>query len=408
MLILLAVVACQGGAGESRSPEAHGLLGAVPSDALAVGVFGRCDHALEQMLDSTSVLRSLDYGKLSRNRAVVALCDVGSVLPLVVLETGKAEPGEGLRAAADTLPQTAALAVQADSMKLFSAQVALSRHNALLLSPSPTIITVVKRHLAEGASILDAPYFDEVLETMGGSDAIAWRNRGAAKLFPLELCSIPRKQLAAFLKGAAEWTVANGDRLHTVQPQAEKYYCNFLGSNEDGQSKLGSSFPEGAELIIDLPIADLRQWRSSYETLMDARVELEAYNKRLAALKKSAGKNPLDWEKELDIQEVVYVAAPEYTLNMVRCGKGAKSDGVRPNPACGFVRALYGEPFAAADSCCVRDGKWLISGPRAVLDTLEFGTNRNWPGKGAAIVQGAGRRLTWTKENIILWQDSNR
>ena len=407
-LTLLAAAACQAVPGESQRAEAPELLRAVPSDALAVGVFGRCDNALGKMLDSTSVLRSLDYGKLARHRAAIALCDVGSIEPLLILETGKTEPGSGLRAATDTLPQTAALAAQADSMRLFSAQLALSRHNVLLLTPSATVLTVVQRHISSETSILDAPYFDGVMDVMGGSDAIAWRNGGAGKLFPLELCSITRKQLTAFIKNAAEWTVACGERLHTVQPQAEKYYCNFLNAAGDGQSKLGTAFPPEAELIIDMPIADCAGWRRAYETLMDARVELEAYNKTIQALKKSAGKSPLDWEKELNVQEVVYVATPEYSLNMVRCARSGKREGVQPNPSRGFVRALYGEPFSAADSCCIRSGKWIISGPRAVLDTLVLGSEKGWPAKAAAVVQVPGRKLTWTKDNIILWQDSNR
>lgn len=407
-LTLLAAVACQAVSGDAQRASAPEMLRAVPSDALCVGVFERCDNAMEQMLDSASVLRSLDYGKFGRHRAVVALCDVGSIAPLLIVETDKAEPGEGLRAATDTLPQTLSLAAQADSFKVFSAQLALSRHNILLLSPSATVLTVVHRHLSSETSILDAPYFDGVLEAMGTADAIAWRNSGAAKLFPLQLCSIPRKQLVAFIKGASEWTVAAGGKLHTVQPQAEKYYCNFLGVIEDGPSKLGSAFPGQAELVIDLPIADVPAWRRAYETLMDARVELEAYNKNIQALKKTSGKSPLDWEKELDVKEVVYVATSEYSLNMVRCGKSGKQDGVKKNPASGFVRALYGEPFNPADSCCIRSGKWIISGPRAVLDTLTLKTSKNWPATSVAAIQVPGRRLTWTKDNIILWQDSNR
>ena len=108
------------------------------------------------------------------------------------------------------------------------------------------------------------------------------------------------------------------------------------------------------------------------------------------------------------MQEVVYVATPEYSLNMVRCARSGKREGVQSNHAKGFVRALYGEPFSAADSCCIRSGKWIISGPRAVLDTLVLGSEKGWPAKAAAVVQVPGRKLTWTKDNIILWQDSNR
>lgn len=409
LIILAAACGRQGDKqGEGAVKEAPELLLAVPSDALAVGVFTRLDHALEQMLDPSDVLLELDYSKFARNRACIALCNVGSIVPLVIIETGRAHPGTGLRPAADTLAQTAALAARADSLRLSSAQLALPKHNVLLISPSATIITVVRRHLLSDSSILDAPYFDGVLEIIGGSDGIAWRNSGARRLLRFEACSIPRNQLVSFIKEATEWTVACDGKLRTVQPESERYFCNFLATCAEGESKLGSFFPDEAELVIDMPIADLKQWRASYETFMDARVELEAYNKRIQNLRKSSGKNPLDWEKELGIQEVAYAATPEYTLNLVRCADKGKSEGVLRNPAAGFVRALYGEPFNATDTCCIRKGKWIVSGPREVLDTLSFGKERNWPVKSVAVVQSENRRLTWTKENNILWQVSNR
>ena len=99
VLILLIAFSCaglhscaEGAAGVSQ--EAPELLKAVPSDALCVGLFGRLDHGMEQMIDSLSALRSLDYGKLSRSRAAIALCDIGSVCPLLIIEAGKAGADE--------------------------------------------------------------------------------------------------------------------------------------------------------------------------------------------------------------------------------------------------------------------------------------------------------------------------
>ena len=408
----LTLAACAGSHGEGPAAEAPEMLRAVPSDALSVGIFSRCENAMANMLDSTSVLCRLGYGKLARQKAVIAMCDVGSLEPLLIIETGKLRH-EGGVPVADTIPQAASLARQADSLRLSSAQLALDKHNILLISPSATVMTVVRRHLASESSILDAPDFDGVLEAVGGSDAIIWRNAGAAKLFNREICSIPRRKLIGFLKGATEWTVLCGDKLRTVQPQTERYLCNFLDAAGDGQSKLGSFFPPEPELLIDIPIADRQEWRRQYETMLDARVELEGYEKRIAALRKATGKSPLDWEKENDIQEVAYVATKDWTINMVRTAKAAKGSGkgrseVLPNPRTGFVAALYGEPFSSADSCFVRHGNWIVSGPRAVLDTLRPATVKGWPAKAAAVVQVPGQRLTWTKENKTLWQDSNR
>jgi len=417
-VLFLVAIGCSGSPEGGKFVESPELLKAVPSDALTVGIFGRCDHALERMLDSTSVLRQLDYGKFGRHKAAVAFCNIGSITPLLILETGIAsqdrssENAKGsLQAATDTLTQTRDIAKLADSLKLYTAQVALDKHNVLLISPSATVITVAERHLESESSILDAPYFDLVLEAMSSGDAIAWRNSGAAKLLSIDLAGIPRKQVAGFIKNAAEWTVGNGNKLKSIQPASAKYFCNFLEAAGEGQSKFARVCPSDAELIIDIPIGELKQWRQAYETMLDARVELESYKKKLQAINKSAGRNPLDWERENNIQEVVYVACKDYSINMVRTGKAVKSikeKQVGTNPACGFLNALYGYPFSDADSCVVRKGDWLISGRSSVLDSLALGNIKNWPAKACAIVQIPGERLTCNKDNITIWQDSNR
>ena len=393
LLALMAISCSQSASGGYH--DAPELLRAVPSDALCAGVFGRCDKALVHMTDSGSVLRQLDYGRLSRARAVVALCDVGSVEPLLVLEAG--------RHGSDTLAAASKLLALADSMRLYSELVALPEHDAVVVSPSPTVITVVRRHLASDASILDAPGFEEVPQVLGGSDGVFWRNREAAKLFNLPLCGVSQKAVSGFLRDATEWTVAVGDKLFPVQSQAERYYCNFMSSLADAPSRAGSMVPAGSELLVDIPVASLQEWRSGYETWLDARVVLEQYRKRLQVLRKSGGKDPLVWEKEADVKEVVYVSGPGYRINMVRTGARLSASGVAGNPYTGYINALYGDPFVAADSCVIHRGNWIISGERAVLDTLSFGTARSWPSKARVIVSTPERRLVWTKENIRIW-----
>lgn len=394
----LAAFSCAGG-GPAASGEAPELLKAVPSDALSVGVFGKLEKGLDSMVDSSSVLRSLDFGKLSRAHAVVAMCNVGTVAPLLVVEAGKCD--------GDTLASVPALLAQADSLRISSAFVALDTHNALLLSPSATVVTVAGRHLASETSILDAPYFDSVLEVLGSSDAIIYRNGGASKLFDFELCSVPRKALNAFIHDAAEWTVVSGSNVDCVQPQSGKYFCNFMESLGEGQSRLAEAWPSRADLVVSLPIADLAAFRKSYEAWRDARVELEQYQKRIKEFSKK-DKSPLDWEKELGIKEVAYVAAPGFRVNMIRTSKGPKGDEVVPNPHTGFIRALYGDLFNPADSCIVRRGEWLLSGDRAVLDTLTLGAVKpeGWPSRARLVLDTPSWHITSTKQNIKIWNSA--
>jgi hypothetical protein len=392
----LSAFSCAGGPSVA-SREAPELLRAVPSDALSVGVFSRLDKGLERMVDSASVLRSLDFGKLSRARTAVAMCYVGSLSPLLVVEAGRCD--------GDTLAPVHSLLAQADSLRISAAFVALETHNALLLSPSATVVTVAGRHIASESSILDAPDFQSVLDVLGGQDAVIYRNSGAAKLFGTELCSVSRKTLNAFMHDASEWTVVSGDKVDCVQPGSGRYFCNFLESLGDGQSRLAASWPSRSELVVDLPVEDLASFRKSYEAWRDARVELEQYQKRIQELSKKRGKSPLAWEKELGIKEIAYLAAPGFRVNMIRTSKGVKDEEVVPNPYTGFVSALYGNLFNPADSCIVRRGEWLLSGERAVLDTLTLGTVKpeNWPARARLVLDTDKTRIISTQQNIKVW-----
>ncbi len=380
--------------------EVPDLFHAVPSDALSVGVFGRCDNALGRMTDSTSVLRRLDYGKLSKAHSVIAVCNVGNLFPLLILEAGKQAP--------DTLEAAASLLALADSIGLASAHVSLEKHNAVLLSPSETVMTIALRHISSGASILDAPDFDKVTELLPGSDAVIYRNSGAPKTFDLEIAGLQRKTVTSFLKEAAEWTVVSGDDMWTVQPQLEKYYCNFIAGLEDGQSRLASVLPDDAELALDIPIAQFAKYRKAYETWRDARVELEAYKAGLASRKKAAGKSPLDWEKELDVREVALVVTPAGRYNLIRTAKASDAEGISSNPYTGFLNALYGRIFEAADSCCLNCGGWTVSGSRSALEQFVAGEEKikEWPVKAGVVVYTPHFCLTWSNDSFKIW-DSN-
>ena len=398
VLILLIVVASLGWqscaenapSAVQDSPE---LLKAVPSDALCVGVFSRLDRGMERMVDSASVLRNLDFGRLSRSHAAIAL---------LIIEAG--------RSGADTLDVVRNIMAMADSMKVWHALFELDTHNALLLSPSSTVITVAGRHVAAESSILDAPDFQQVVDVLSGADAVVLRNRGASRLLDLSFGQLNTKAVAGFIRDAAEWTVLCNGHLHPVVPDDARYFCNFMGALEEGTSKLSACFPEGADAIIDLPVSSIEQWRKAYENWLDARIALESYQKRMGTLAKASGKKPLNWEKEQGVKELACVMMQGGTLNMVRVSKSQNSDGVQKNPYTGFVRALYGAPFDSSDSLCLRCGAWLVSGgDRALLDSFRVSKKKpsDWPAAAKAVAWRPDGHISWTKDNIKIW-DSNR
>lgn len=394
-------VSCGGKSTGGSAPEPPELLRAVPSDALCVGLYNRLDKGLPQVLDSSDVLRTLDYGRLSHARSAIAVCDLGALSPLVIIEAGKHSP--------DTSAAVQSLMALADSTRLSKAYVTIGNHDVLIISQSETMMTVVRRHLSSESSLLDAPDFDRVLENLPGGDVLICRNSGIPKVFARRFTPSFGARALPFMRDASEWTIFAGDRIIPVQPEAERYFCNFCASLPEAPSRLSQVLPDSVTFVLDIPIASAGQYRRSYEGWLDARVSLEAYQRRLAALRKSAGINPSAWEDGVDIKEAAVVEKDGVRLNMLRTAGSSKQDGVAVNPYTGFARALYGEDFNPADSCMIRRGNWIISGPRAALENYQPATEktRSWPSRARIALQTPQMRVVWTNDNIKLW-DSNR
>lgn len=400
-LNLTILLASCGNEAPGASQEAPELLKAVPSDAQSIGIFGRLDHAMDRLIDSTSILNRIDYGKLGRARAVIATCDLGALAPVVIVEAG--------RASEDTVSAALPVLSQADTLGIPHSHITIGNHNALVLTPSETALKIVSRHLASETSILDAPDFDKVVSILPSGDALVYRNRGAAKLFGGMFSGSLGAVAVSFVRDAAEWMVEADGTLQTVQPDAEKYYGNFCSSLQEAPVKLQSVLPSGALFCIDIPIASTLEYRHAYEVWLDARVALEDYNRRLGSFSRIAGKDPRTWEQEAGVREAAVVTLPEGRLNLLRVKDKSTSDGIVPNPRTGFARALYGEVFAPADSCMILSGNWILSGSREVLESYEpAAAAAGWPTKAKVIAGNDARLYIWNKDNRIKIWDSNR
>ena len=395
----LLAVSCGGNPGDVSAPQVPELLTAVPSDVLCVGLYGRLDRGMDKMLPPESILNRLSFGKLSHARTAIALCDIGSLSELLIIDAGKH--------AGDTSAAVHFLLAQADSFRLAKAFVPLQSRDALILCPSETVMTVVERHLLAETSLLDAPDFDKVLEVLPAGDALICRNSGLPKLLKDRVTPSLGKRVIPFLREASEWIVYSDGKIVTVQPDAERYFCNFCASLPEAQSRLGAIMQDSTSFVLDLPLADVQHFRRAYEGWIDACVVLEPYQRRMESLRKSSGTNPLAWEKA--VKEVAVVEKDGVRLNLMRVQSSSKQNGVAVNPYTGFLNALYGEDFNPADSCMIRRGNWVISGPRAALENYQpaMDKNRSWPSRARIAVQTPQVRIAWTNENIRIW-DSNR
>ena len=420
LLLALPLLLCCGNPGrktdapvqEKRIPE---LLAAVPSDALGVICFDRCAEGL-RLYDSTSVLQKLDLSDFKNARMALSLCYNGSLVPVLALDTHRAE--------ADSAAALKALTEQAASLKVFShyfePDPAAGRQGMLILSPSEAQITAVRRHVTQHTSILDAPYFRQALSAAGGDDFVIYRNSGAERLAPKGWMQefFPRRELTGFLRQLADWTVltpaADGFSVQPVQGPADSYFANILSLLPFSDSRLGAVLPDSVRFALALPVSN-PAFREAFERWQDASVKMTRYRRTLDALRKESGKDPLKWEKEIDVRELALVQDGEgRAVVLVRPGKAVADRPAGENPWRGFIPTLYGSAFTLADDSCeaARDGWYVYGSPadvQAWLDAKRPETASKWPGKGCRfIIYEPERTLAWGKKGLRLTWNTNQ
>lgn len=412
ILAAAAICACGSKKGEpvpeSELPE---LMQTVPSDALAVLDFSRCDKGMDMQLDSTTAINRLDLKEFRSSRITISYVFMGKLVPVLAIEAG--------RASADTSEAVRSLIRQADTLgisSMFLPQgVPGGRHSIVLLTTSQAAIPSVDRHLESHSSIVEAPGFSDAYRISGGKpDFIYLRNSGVDKTLPRTFLSryISPRLTARFLQGAADWMVINaGDgadklEMSTVDNGSYSQYVNLLADLEPAESRLASVLPQDTEFVIDLPIGD--GFRGHYEDYLDACRMLESYNAGIAELRKNAGISPVDWEKSNGIKEVAIVHWNNRKVVLYRPAKGSRSEEIVKNPYAGFPALLYGGVFELDnDLYCGNCGKWVVTGSEpdvtAFLQTSNYLQASDWPQKNCKFaVLGPGMMFSWSKDKLML------
>lgn len=420
LVLPLLLSACGGNGGhtdkplsERRIPE---LIAAVPSDALAVLCFDHCAEGLAYY-DSTSVLHQLDLSAFKNASMALSLCYNGSLVPVLALDAGRTEAADSASAVSGLLEQAASLRLKAEYVR---PDPEAKRRGFVVITPSNAQLTAVRRHLTEYTSILDAPGFRQALAAATSGQFIIFRHSGADRLVPKDWLKdfFPRRDLTEFLQKAADWTVlspeADGFSVTPVSNTSDTFCASFLEGLPSADSKLGAVLPDTVRLALALPV-QLSQTREAFEHYQDASVRLTRYHKQLDALKKASGKDPLKWEKELDIRELALVHFDGGAVTLVRPARAVQDREPGENPWRGFIPALYGSAFALADdSVCAALGGWYIYGSEASVQAFLEASRlqepaAKWPLKACRFaLQINDKTLAWDKKGIKLTWHSNQ
>lgn len=421
LFVLPLAFACGGGARktdaplpERRIPE---LIASVPSDALAVMCYDRCAEGMA-LYDSASVLHRLDLSAFKNARMALSLCYAGSLMPVLALDAGRSQAADSASAVSGLLAQAAALKLHADYIRPDSEA---KRRGFVVISPSRALLQAVRRHLSEYTSVLDAPGFRAALAAAASDDFIIFRGSGAEKLVPRGWMQdyFPRRELTGFLQSVADWTVltpeSGGFSVTPVCDASDTYYANILASLPFSDSRLGALLPADVRFALALPVSQ-PALREAVERHQDASVRLTRYRKTLDDLRQASGKDPLKWEKELDLREVALVHFGGGAVTLVRPAREAADRGPEENPWRGFLPALYGSAFALADDSCTATWRgWQVYGSEAAVQAFigaerpDGGPAFKWPGKNCRFVlRTEDRLLAWEKKGIRLYSDPIR
>ena len=359
----LLLCSCSAPADKEFSPLFH----TVPSRSLVVARFGHLEHGLGLLLDTTSVFRSLDYGRLGNEEAILSYDFGAALIPLLSIDAGKAS--------ADTSSAVARLLAQASGKGLYAFYTAdlLAKRAAVLLSTSLTAIREAEEHIRAGVSVMDAHGFSDALSLCGGSAlSVIQKNSSCSRWLPADFLrkNVARRDLNSFVAGVSEWTVLDFDSysfdrvaLRFGNDGSKRYLSEMFAGLAAEECKAGAAVPAASDFVLGVAMKDVKLYSDAWQECLDVRADLSKYNGRLAGLRKRCGKNPLVWMKEKDIREIVVARWDGREVQLVRGSSKVRKSEPSDNPYPGFVPALFGDAFRIADeSCCASAAGWTAIG----------------------------------------------
>jgi len=359
---------------DTRFPDEHPLIKAVPSDAAIVFCAKNFGRLCEYLGDTVSVFSELssgkfnriashDYNSLRKAPAIVSVHYSKDLPPLMIIDAGKA--------LTDSTEDYRRLMADADSSRL----ITRTSGTLLLISSSETIINSSIRHLEEGHSVLEAKGFSEIASTTTGDDVIFFSNAYTDNIIGAYFAKKHRKS-RDFFKELSVWTAFSitkhtdtgvsmrGTMLYSNEPS---YYLNVLTHAGSSDVKIAAAVPSNVDFIIDIPIGNITSYIKAYRNYLDSRSRLDKFEALMETQKKESGQNAEEWAKALDIKEVsvinLHVGDKLRQILMLRPGNKQKADKISGMKCAGYASTIFGNIFTAEEeNTCALIKDWIVVG----------------------------------------------
>lgn len=374
ILLLFAFASCASG----PKGQSSALLRTVPSRSIELMSFKHAGKGLELLLDSTHVFRQLSLGRLESHEMLLSYDYSSTLVPLLAIDAGRARK--------DTSEAVKQLLSQAGGLKLNMALTVdtLGNSSAVLISPSTASIAEALIHINAGASILDAPGFNALDCSQGGSGWAVLRHSAASRWLPSSFMKglAPRRQMVKFISDLCEWSIINFSDYNTRQLKLTSVglergkYLSIFQKLKGGKCELGSILPDSTNFFVDLPLSDAAAFYDERSAWLDAKSTLHKHKRESDALFKKNGVRPQEWLSH--IKEAAIIQWNGRSVLAIRTQKPlVPRKKLASNPIQGIPALLFGELFSLPDeSNCRANGKWLIIGATADIDAF-LSTTKN-------------------------------
>lgn len=373
----------------SQTAEGSGLelLSAVPADAVAVRCVSDCRD-----LENDPFLTAGFFSSAGSADAVVSYHHAKTLVPLYIIDAGKASevPDVDKAALIDSIRHEGLHVEYLDCSRYTDAGKHLSGRSLIVASKHENLVKSSLRHLEKGVSVMDAPGFVDAVAAVSAKNVLFLSNEHFRKLMDTVLA---RKygRYSSFFSRFADWVVLDvGGKVMNGFAVYEKGGADFmkvLESSATSVSSVSAVLPAYTLFAVTLPMSDIDQYLSVYESYIDSKQELADYKARKKVMSATTG-----CTTERFVSGISEIARASFKIkgniedvNLVHVDKDAlktlypecSAKGYKPQvheyKYQGLISTLFGKLFQLQDeTCCTFVDGWIISGSRTAVN--EFAT----------------------------------
>lgn len=361
------------------------LLAAVPSNAVAVALFGNLKTADGTVLLHDGFVDALteafSEGKLSglkNSQLTVSYHYSASLVSLYLIDAGKSSsrPEEAINCVKAIASSFGLVCEEIDCSKMMSVDQSLQGHLLLAISSQKNLPAAAERHLESSTSILDVDGVVPILGKLSGSNVLIVSNVAVDRL--LSALGSGFRRYSRFVSNFSRWTgfsfskSGNGISMEgSADYDPITDFASVMASSAPSASRVAKVLPANTFFALSIPFRSAESYRGGYESWLDTCNKLSSLTAKRKSLAALNGISPVEWESAAGICEVAaasFVAGGALQrVNLVKFS--ATAADVKSYP--GYLASLYGEEFSLDDESCsaVVDG-WLISGSREAVDAF--------------------------------------